>query len=140
MTNAADICKQAAELVAGERDRQHGKKLENHKNIARLWHTYLRKRIDYISEHDVAMLMCLLKIARTQTGDHNVDDYIDLAGYAGCAGEIAEESLVKLGSFGDIKAIDILNNKDNGKVDDAMREHAKNVTDALFGKGPDGAG
>ena len=31
------------------------------------------------------------KIARRYSGSHNVDDYVDGAGYAGCAGEIAEK-------------------------------------------------
>jgi hypothetical protein len=31
-----------------------------------------------------------LKIARRYSGAHNIDDYIDGAGYAGCAGEIAD--------------------------------------------------
>ena len=39
---------------------------------------------------DVAAMMVLLKIARTQAGNHNIDDYIDACGYAAIAGEIAE--------------------------------------------------
>jgi hypothetical protein len=31
-----------------------------------------------------------MKIARRYSGSHNVDDYVDGAGYAACAGEIAE--------------------------------------------------
>ncbi len=34
--------------------------------------------------------MALLKIARTQNGEHNIDDYIDSCGYAAIAGEITE--------------------------------------------------
>ena len=34
--------------------------------------------------------MNLLKIARTQAGKFNLDDYIDAAGYAAIAGEIAQ--------------------------------------------------
>ena len=32
----------------------------------------------------------LLKIARTQAGSHNIDDYVDACGYAAIAGEIAQ--------------------------------------------------
>ena len=38
---------------------------------------------------DVANMMALLKIARTQAGQHNPDDYVDACGYSAIAGEIA---------------------------------------------------
>ena len=37
---------------------------------------------------DVAMMLALLKVARIHNGD-KMDSFIDLAGYAACAGEIA---------------------------------------------------
>jgi hypothetical protein len=36
-------------------------------------------------------MMALLKIARTQAGHHNIDDYVDACGYSAIAGEIAEK-------------------------------------------------
>ena len=39
---------------------------------------------------DVAMMMALLKVARINAGD-KADSFIDLAGYAACAGEIVTE-------------------------------------------------
>ena len=33
--------------------------------------------------------MVLLKVARTKTGSLNRDDFVDMVGYAGLAGEIA---------------------------------------------------
>jgi hypothetical protein len=36
-------------------------------------------------------MMALLKIARIATGEPKADNYVDLAGYAVCAGEIATE-------------------------------------------------
>lgn len=36
------------------------------------------------------MMMALLKIARVKADPKKTDSYIDLAGYAACAGEIAE--------------------------------------------------
>lgn len=96
------ILKQAAGLVAGDRDRQHGAKRQNHENIAHLWRGYLSARffsspsssappfMDFGAK-DVALMMVLLKAARTMTGAHNPDDYLDMAGYAGCAGELADE-------------------------------------------------
>ena len=35
--------------------------------------------------------MTLLKLARTQAGKFNLDDYIDACGYAAIAGEIANK-------------------------------------------------
>lgn len=88
---AHDILKQAAGLVSGDRDRQHGSKVANHNNIAALWTAYLGNRLATpLEARDVALLMVLLKVARTKTGSHNPDDYLDMAGYAGCAGEIAD--------------------------------------------------
>ncbi len=87
---ATDICTRAAELVGGDRDRQHGVKRQNFANIAALWSAWLSIRGVNIrlDEHDVGQMMSLMKKARTQTGDVNIDDYIDDAGYTACAGEI----------------------------------------------------
>ena len=85
--NAHDICLTAAKLVNGERSKQHGEALENHRNIAELWTAY---RGITFSPHDVAVMMALLKIARTKTGTHNPDDYVDGAAYLGLAGQFAE--------------------------------------------------
>lgn len=93
---AVEICSKAAELVGGDRAKTHGDKKFNHDAIARLWNAYLankwkasRGSIE-VSAADVALMMALLKIARTQSGGtHHDDNYVDLAGYAGVAGEIA---------------------------------------------------
>lgn len=96
MDKAHQICAKAAELIGGERDRQHGAKERNFQNIADLWTAYLDIRAcdrgSPITAHDVALMMVLTKVARTQTGGLNVDDYVDAAGYAGCAGELAISS------------------------------------------------
>lgn len=89
---ATDILDDARAIVGGDRASTHGDKVTNHQNIARLWSAYLWNsgaEID-LSPLDVANMMELLKIARRQAGAHNVDDYVDGAGYAACAGEIAE--------------------------------------------------
>lgn len=82
----------AAQIVAGDRAAQHGPKERNHQNIADLWNAFLGPRLTTpLSPMEVALLMALLKIARTKdgSGKDNPDSYIDLAGYAGVAGEIA---------------------------------------------------
>ena len=82
---AQDVCLRAADLVAGDRARQHGDAGETHGHIARLWAAYLGAPI---TNHDVALMMVLLKVARTQNGSSNPDDYLDICGYAAIAGEI----------------------------------------------------
>ena len=72
-------------LVAGPRHTDYGDKTDNHKNIAKLWSAYLDEKVE---AHDVAIMMCLLKIARTKLGDVSEDTYIDMAAYGAIAGEI----------------------------------------------------
>lgn len=96
--NSKTILEEAIRLVGGDRQRTHGDKLQNHENIARLWNAYLhnanikRGPVWQLNALDVALMMALLKIARTQLGSHNPDNYVDLAGYAAVAGEIAERT------------------------------------------------
>ena len=89
---ADEILTCAADLVGGQRNEQHGEKTKNHENIAALWNAYLGIRHEPgspLSALDVAQMMVLLKLARTQLGKHNTDNWIDMAGYSGVAGEIA---------------------------------------------------
>ena len=86
---AKDICQKASEYVSGDREATHGDKLENHTDIAKLWSAYLGKDI---TPTQAAVMMMLLKVARTKVGKFNIDDYIDMAGYAGVAGEVAQRS------------------------------------------------
>lgn len=86
---------EAAEKCVCEGEEQYGPAENNFTLIAALWEIYINAkcvsrsaRVD-ISPDDVAMLMALLKIARTVTGTPKADNYVDLAGYAACAGEIA---------------------------------------------------
>lgn len=88
---ATDIAKKASELVAGERDRTHGDKLNNFENIAAYWNAFLHTKRPgtVLDAKDVAVMMTLLKLARMYSGEHNTDDSVDACGYAACAGEIA---------------------------------------------------
>ena len=90
---AAEVCSKAAELVGGDREAQHGDKLENFQNIAVLWNAWgeVRTGAAYgFTPVDVGVMMTLMKIARTQTGAFNVDDFIDACGYLGCAAECSK--------------------------------------------------
>tara|TARA_R100000988_G_scaffold44699_1_gene22098 strand:- start:159 stop:431 length:273 start_codon:yes stop_codon:yes gene_type:complete len=72
-------------LVEGDRQKDYGDKLHNHTNIAKLWSAYLDIKV---SAHDVAILMALLKVARTKLGKVSSDTYVDMASYSAIAGEI----------------------------------------------------
>ena len=79
------ILNQASVLVQGQREKDYGDKTENHSNIARLWSAYLDVKIE---AHDVALMMALLKMARTKLGEVSKDTYIDMSAYSAIAGEI----------------------------------------------------
>lgn len=86
---AAETLLKAHQLVGGDREKTHGNKSVNHWFIAHLWNGYLSERLSTpLSASDVALMMVLLKVARTKLGAHNPDDFIDMAGYAGVAAEI----------------------------------------------------
>ena len=83
---AAQILMQAALLIDGERDRQHGDRALCLGQVAREWNTLLNVEFN---PHLVALMMAKVKIARMITGAHNPDDYVDAAGYIALAGELA---------------------------------------------------
>jgi hypothetical protein len=87
-----EILTEAERCVCADREQAYGSPENNFSLIARLWREYLDTD-NPITAHDVAMMMALLKIARIATGKPKTDNYIDLAGYAACAGEIAMEGL-----------------------------------------------
>lgn len=84
--NKEEILNTAITLISEDRNHVHGDYAVNHANIASLWSAY--KNIE-ITAKDVALMMALLKIARTKTGEFNQDDFIDACGYLGIAGDLA---------------------------------------------------
>ena len=89
---AQETLKIASSLISGDRAKKHGDMFDSHDLIAKLWSVYIGKTIE---AHDVACMMALLKIARTQCGETNPDDYVDAAGYAAIAGELVGSDIVK---------------------------------------------
>ena len=87
-----DILKKASELVTGDRNETHGDAFQNHAEIAEFWNIYLDKKLQpmaSITAEDVALMMVLMKISRnTQGKKNNMDNFIDMCGYAAIAGEI----------------------------------------------------
>ena len=86
------ILREAARIVCGDRNKQYGEPEDSFRAIAEFWETYVRERCVTtgadvrINAADVAMMMVLLKVART-IGGTKADTYIDIAGYAACAAE-----------------------------------------------------
>lgn len=94
---ATEIAKAAADLVGGGRANTHGEMTVNHTCIAEMVNGYLRARKaagkpEALTAEDMANVMECLKIARRLFGAFNIDDYIDGAGYAACAGEIRSKA------------------------------------------------
>ena len=85
MEKTKEFLEKASTLVAGDRENDYGNKIENHNNIAKLWSAYLDVKIE---AHDVAIMMALLKVARTKLGVVSEDTYIDMSAYSAIAGEI----------------------------------------------------
>ena len=83
----AEILEAARKCVCGEREQEYGKPENNFALIGRLWEAYTGHSY---SAKDVAMMLALLKVARIKTGVKG-DSFVDLAGYAACAGEIATQ-------------------------------------------------
>jgi hypothetical protein len=82
---AWEILQEAANLIEGDRNSQHGAREVCHGEIAKLWTWWVGIQID---PHDVAVMMAMLKIARIKTGGYNKDCYTDATGYMAIAGEL----------------------------------------------------
>lgn len=82
------MLEEAKKCVCGKRQEDYGSPENNFQKIADLWNAYWGKP-GFFGPKDVAMMMALLKVARIKSGSGTVDSYVDLAGYAACACEIA---------------------------------------------------
>jgi hypothetical protein len=86
------ILEEAINAVCTDRNHQYGGPEQSFTAIAEMWTAYLHcKGHDItIDSHDAAMMLTLFKAARVTTSDSpKADTYVDLAGYAACAGELA---------------------------------------------------
>jgi len=84
---AATVLATASNLVSGDRAQTHGDAKAGFDDIARYWSEYLNVTV---SAKDAALMMALLKIARTHRGSRNDDDFIDAAGYIALAAEVSD--------------------------------------------------
>ena len=94
MINKEEILKKAKELVTGDRNETHGDAFKNHAEIAEFWNIFLDGKLQpmaSITAKDVAIMMILLKVSRSNQGKKfNLDNFVDMAGYSAIAGEIGD--------------------------------------------------
>lgn len=95
LLHAAEVC------VCGQREEDYGTPEDSFRVIGELWETYIKEKCvgDPTAEvcivpEDVAALLALLKITRIATGHGKSDNWVDLAGYAACGGELQSRPAV----------------------------------------------
>jgi len=85
----SEILSAAAKCVNGDRQQDYGSPEYSFFTIASFWSSYLTgRRSMVITPKDVAAMLALLKLARIATGHAKEDNWVDLAGYAACGGEL----------------------------------------------------
>lgn len=85
-----EILDTAKKCVCGDREQDYGSPENNFRTIANLWIDYLSAKPNSldITPVDVAAMLALLKLARIASGHAKEDNWVDLAGYAACGGEL----------------------------------------------------
>lgn len=89
-TTRKTILDAAEKCVCNDRQDQYGKPEDSFSAIADLWTAYLDIGRE-ITPVDVAQMMILLKVGRAKENPKHQDNWVDMAGYAACAGEIAAD-------------------------------------------------
>ncbi len=89
------IIQEAANLISGDREIDHGDAYDCFGLISTYWTAHLDTNI---TRADVAVMMTLLKLARSKSGKRNKDNYVDAVGYSALAGEMSSLD-AKLGSM-----------------------------------------
>lgn len=85
-----DILEAAINCVIRDRAATHGDAENGFAAIAMLWDALDQARGDRPrAPHDVALYMAGLKLVRAVSNPAHADNWVDLAGYAACGGEIA---------------------------------------------------
>lgn len=81
----------ALDVINGERQQQYGNPEDSFEAIAALWGWWLCDKMrDEITAQDVAMMMCLMKIAREKNGAGKTDNIVDACGYLGLYEDMRE--------------------------------------------------
>ena len=87
LLHAAEVC------VCGQREEDYGTPEDSFRVIGELWETYIKEKC--VGDPGMSQaLLALLKIARIATGHGKSDNWVDLAGYAACGGELQSRPAV----------------------------------------------
>ena len=93
-----EVLEQAIRCVCTDRKEQYGSAEDSFAVIGDLWSVYLRAKCIgnggnvTILPEDVCNLMVLFKMGRSATAlMQKIDTYVDMAGYAACAGGMIDE-------------------------------------------------
>jgi hypothetical protein len=94
------ILREAINIVCSDRNLQYGEPEDNFSIIGELWSVYLNaKRVAptdriELTAKDASDMLILFKVARSVTATTpKRDTYVDIAGYAACAGEIIDKAV-----------------------------------------------
>lgn len=89
-TKRGELLDHAKVTITQARNEEYGGPEDSFELIAEFWSSYLA-RVDrtQLSGGDVAAMMVLLKTARLATTIDHLDSWVDVAGYAGCGGEVS---------------------------------------------------
>lgn len=85
----AGVLREAEQLITGDRNVHYGEPTDNFRNIGELWTTRIRHKLkdgEVLTGADVADFQMLVKLARN-IAQTKRDNYVDIAGYAGCGYE-----------------------------------------------------
>lgn len=85
MVTRSEILDTAKQYVTQDRAATHGDAERNFNLIADYWSAHLDQNV---TDHDVAVMMCLFKLARMKSNPSHIDSAQDLCGYGSIAGEI----------------------------------------------------
>lgn len=95
-----DILRLAIDIVCADRNNQYGEPEDNFSIIGELWGAYLTARCAStgvtvkIGAQEAADMLILFKVARSATATTpKLDTYVDIAGYAACAGAIIDKAV-----------------------------------------------
>ena len=79
-TKSKSILAKAKEIISNDRNESHGDAFKNHAEIAEFWNIFLDGKLQpmaSITTKDVAIMMILLKISRSNQGKKfNLDNFV----------------------------------------------------------------
>lgn len=95
-----EVLETAIEHVTKNRQSTHGAPEQSFHSIARLWTAYLHNKMAaqailatlQLTPADVALMMTLMKTARAQYNPCHADNWVDIAGYAACGCDVANNA------------------------------------------------